>query len=48
MRKKKLVGVAVIGAIICFICFLFGRKNGYMKGYRETDNMMMNESSKPV
>ena len=48
MRKKELVGVAVIGVIICFICFLFGRKKGYMEGYREADNMMMNESSKPV
>ncbi len=48
MRKKEFVGVAVIGGIICFVCFLFGRKNGYMKGYREADNMMMNESSEPV
>lgn len=48
MRNKEFVGIAVIGFIICFISFLFGRKKGYMKGYIEADNMVMNESSKSV
>ncbi len=47
MRKREFVGVALIGGMICFICFIFGRNKGFMKGYRDADNMM-NESSESV
>ena len=48
MRKREFVGVTIIGAMICFICFIFGRKKGFLKGYIDADNMMFNEGFKPV
>lgn len=48
MRKREFVGVAIIGGIICFICFLFGRNKGYMKGYGDADRMRISEGTQPV
>ena len=48
MRKREFVGVTIIGAMICFMCFIFVRKKGFLKGYIDADNMMFNEGFKPL
>lgn len=48
MRKREFVGIGAVGVMICFACFLFGRKKGFMKGYKDADNMRLNESFKPL
>lgn len=44
MRKREFVGIGAIGGMICFGCFLFGKNKEFMKGYRDADNITMNES----
>lgn len=48
MKKRKFVGVTIIGGIICFICFIFGKNKGFRKGYKEADRTGMNEGSQSV
>lgn len=48
MRKREFVGITLIGGIICFICFIFGKNKGFKKGYKDADRMRTSEGSQPV